>query len=85
VTYRVDFLPAARRQFLKLSKPVQKRLAPHIDALETDPRPPGVKKLQGGPDLYRIRVGNWRIVYAIRDKDLLVLVVRIADRRDVYR
>ena len=62
MTYRVDFLPAARRQFLSLAKPVQQRLAPHIEALAQNPRPHGVKKLQGRADHYRIRVGDWRIV-----------------------
>jgi mRNA interferase RelE/StbE len=85
VTYQIDFTPAARRQFLGLAKTIQKRIAPRVDALATEPRPPGVKKLQGEADLYRIRVGDWRIVYAIRDKALLVLVVRVANRRDVYR
>jgi mRNA interferase RelE/StbE len=54
MTYRVDFLPGARRQFLSLAKPLQQRIAPRIDALATNPRPPGVKTLSGGADLYRI-------------------------------
>lgn len=85
MSYRLDFTRAARKQFLNLAKPVQKRIAPRVDALATDPRPHGVKKLQGGKDLYRIRVGDWRIIYMIRDRELLVLVVRIANRRDAYK
>ncbi len=85
MTYRVDFTPGARRQFLSLTKSLQQRIAPRIDALATAPRSHGVKKLQGVTDHYRIRVGDWRIVYTIRDRELIVLVLRIAHRGDVYR
>lgn len=54
-------------------------------ALAENPRPLGVRKLEGEEDLYRLRVGDYRVLYAIRDAVLLVLVVRIADRREVYR
>mgnify|MGYP001580816136 FL=1 len=56
-----------------------------MDALAATPRPKGVKKLTGTDDLYRIRVGDYRIVYQIHDDRLIVLVVRIGHRRDVYR
>jgi mRNA interferase RelE/StbE len=56
-----------------------------VDALAENPRPQGVRKLEGEEDLYRLRVGDCRVLYAIRDAALLVLVVRIADRREVYR
>jgi len=60
-------------------------LRPRIDALADGPRPAGAKKLKGGGELWRIRVGDYRIVYAVRDRILLVLVVRVAHRREVYR
>jgi mRNA interferase RelE/StbE len=56
-----------------------------MEALGLDPRPRGCKKLQGDDDLYRVRAGDFRIVYAVRDALLLVLVVKIGNRRDVYR
>ena len=56
-----------------------------MDALAANPRPKGVKKLSGPDDLYRIRVGDYRIVYQIHDDRLIVLVVRIGHRKDVYR
>lgn len=56
-----------------------------MDALAGDPRPKGVKKLFGLDDLYRIRVGEYRVVYQIQDNRLIVLVVRIGHRKDVYR
>ena len=56
-----------------------------LDALEENPRPFGVEKMAGPADLYRVRVGDWRIVYAIRDRELVVIVIRIGNRREVYR
>lgn len=61
------------------------RAGRRIDALALDPRPRGCKKLQGDGDLYRVRAGDFRIVYAVRDDVLIVLVVKIGNRRDVYR
>jgi mRNA interferase RelE/StbE len=63
----------------------QRRVAARIDALAENPRPPGVEKLEGADDLYRVRAGDHRIVYRIEDKRLLVLVIRIGHRREVYR
>ena len=85
MTYRVEFAARAERQFRALSRQLQVRLKPRIDSLAENPRPAGVQKLSGLDDLYRIRVGDYRVVYAIRDDVLLVLVVRVAHRRDVYR
>jgi mRNA interferase RelE/StbE len=84
MTYAVILLPAARRQFLSLPKSLQERLQPHIDALADNPRPPGVKKLKGLVGYWRIRVGAYRIIYTIQDDRLLVSIVRIGHRRDVY-
>lgn len=84
MAYTVEFSPAAAREFRKLGREIQLRLRPRIDALADDPRPSGAKKLKGS-DLWRIRVGDHRVVYAIRNQVLVVLVVRIAHRREVYR
>jgi mRNA interferase RelE/StbE len=67
-----------------LPKDVQERLTPHIDALTRNPCPSGVKKLKG-EDAYRLRVGDYRIIYQIQEKALLVLVIKIGHRRAVYR
>jgi len=69
----------------KLSADILKRVIKALVKLEQEPRPPGVKKLSGEDELYRIRVGDYRIVYQIRDNELVVLVVRVAHRREVYR
>ncbi len=62
-----------------------RRLRSAIDALEQEARPAGCVKLAGSPDLYRIRVGDYRIVYQVQDTQLVVLVLSIGHRREVYR
>ena len=83
--YRVEITPSAQRELSKLPKNVQKRVDERIQALAENPRPPGSKKLEGEDGFHRIRVGDYRIVYQIKDKLLLVLVIRIGHRREVYR
>ena len=83
--YEVEFAPPAARQFRRLRGPIRDRIEAKVDSLAVNPRPHGVEKLQGADDLDRVRVGDFRIVYEIHDKRLVVLVVRIADRKDVYR
>jgi mRNA interferase RelE/StbE len=85
VAYSVALAPAADRQFRKLPTLAQQRLKPHIDSLAAVPRPPGTVKMHGEPNLYRIRVGNYRIVYYVMDPEREVLVAKIRDRREVYR
>jgi len=83
--YQVSFAPAADRQLRKLPQAVQKRIVRSVEGLQTNPRPPGAIKLQGERELYRIRAADWRVVYQIADDRLVVLVVRIGHRGDVYR
>jgi mRNA interferase RelE/StbE len=85
MAYTIEFAPAAARQFTKLPRDVQRRLRPRIDALAVNPRPFGSRKLAGVEELWRIRVGDYRIVYQIRDKLLVVLVLRIGHRREIYK
>jgi mRNA interferase RelE/StbE len=84
-THRVALIPRAERELAALPKEAQTRIDVRILALSQDPRPPGVKKLQGEEGFCRVRVGDYRVVYSVEDKDLLVLVVRIAPRGEVYR
>ena len=83
--YTIDIAPAAERALKKLSADIRKRIFKAFFKLEVEPRPSGVKKLSGEDDFYRIRVGDYRIVYQIRDNELVILVVRVAHRREVYR
>lgn len=85
MAYAVEFAPAAEREFRKLAREIQLRLRPRIDALADDPRPAGARKLKGRDDLWRVRAGDYRIVYEIRSEILVVLVVHVAHRREVYR
>lgn len=88
MAYRVDIADSALKALRKIPERDAKRIDGAILALVEMARPAGAKKLQGDDDPYRVRVGDYRIVYAIRDAVLLVLVVlvvRIAHRRDVYR
>jgi mRNA interferase RelE/StbE len=85
VTYSIDFEPAALRQFKRLNRDVQARLTPKIRTLAENPRPRDAKKLQGYENTYRIRVGDYRVIYEVHDNILLVLVVKVGPRRDIYR
>jgi mRNA interferase RelE/StbE len=85
MAYKVEFTQRATREFNSLPRQAQVRLAPKIEALADEPRPPGVRKLTDEEDYYWIRVGNYRVIYTIRDDALIVLVVDVGDRRDIYR
>jgi mRNA interferase RelE/StbE len=83
--YRLVVDPPAKRFLKKLrDKALYERLRKAIEQLLSNPYPPGCKKLQGQPG-YRVRVGDYRIVYRIIDHELIVVVVDIGDRKDVYR
>ena len=75
MSYAVEFLPSAGRELAALPKDAQRRLANRIDDLREDPRPPGAKQLQGGDRLYRLRVGDYRVIYSIESRRLVILVV----------
>ena len=82
--YEVRLHPAASRAYGRLQGPIRDRITAAIDALAKDPRPHGSQKLAGSDD-YRVRVGDYRIVYAVEDAERLVIIARIAHRREVYR
>jgi len=73
--YAVVFARSARKELQNLDPQVARRIIKQIEALVTDPRPSGVVKLEGATDLWRIRVGQWRVVYRISDRDRLVDVM----------
>ncbi len=83
--FAVEYDPKALKELSKLNKPVARRIVKAIDALSADPRPSGTRPLVGFPNLWRIRVGEYRIVYTIKDADLVVLALRVAHRSSVYR
>ena len=81
--YRVGITPGAARQLRKLDPPTARRVQGAIELLGLDPRPPASRQLRGRPG-YRVRIGDWRVTYTVEDGILLVLVLRLAHRRDVY-
>ncbi len=84
--YSILITPAASREIRGLDRPVQRRIKAKLEELAHEPRPDGVRKLQGAEaDLYRVRLGDYRIVYKISDKELSVLVVRVRHRSAAYR
>ncbi len=81
--YRIELRPGAARSLRKLDPQVRRRIQGAIALLAQDPRPPGARSLQGRTGL-RVRVGDYRIIYTVKDDVLLVVVVRLGHRRDVY-
>lgn len=81
----IQFAPAAAKQLEKLDAPVRRRIGAAIDGLVDNARPQGAKKLQGSDDLWRIRIGDYRVIYEIHDRQLLVVIVTIGHRSDIYR
>jgi mRNA interferase RelE/StbE len=84
VTYSIEILRVAQKQLAKIDRAQQQRIIDAIRLLADDPRPAGCKKLTGRPAL-RIRIGVYRVIYEIHDGRLLVLIVTIGNRKDVYR
>ena len=87
MAYQVEFTTAAAKELRKLRTSIQPKLMKsingRIDGLAADPRPPGAEKLEGY-DYWRVRAGDYRIVYSIEDELLTVLVIKIGNRRDIY-
>ncbi|MEO6811605.1 MAG: type II toxin-antitoxin system RelE/ParE family toxin [Isosphaeraceae bacterium] len=83
--YTIEFTRAAERGLASLSKSVLRHVDAKIMALGRDPRPPGSLKLEGEEGFYRIRVGDYRVVYLIEDDRLIVVVVAVGHRREIYR
>ena len=84
-TYSVLTDHRAQKEIKKLDKDAQRRIVTKIESLATNPRPSGVDKLEDNDELYRVRVGDYRMIYQIKDRELIVLVVRVGHRREVYR
>jgi mRNA interferase RelE/StbE len=83
--YRIQVSATAERQLKRLSKADQRRVVAVVNNLADEPRPRGCRKLRGYDDVYRVRVGVLRIIYAVEDDCLLVLVLKVGHRKAVYR
>ena len=82
--YTVELTGAAARQLRKLNSAAQLRIVTALEVLQTEPRPPAMKALVGHSGYLRVRIGNYRIVYTIVDARLLILILALCDRKDVY-
>lgn len=85
MTYRITVTPVAARQLRKFDPQVRRRIQAALELLATEPRPPAATRLVGGSGEWRVRTGDYRIVYEIEDDQLLVLVLRVGHRREIYR
>lgn len=83
--YEITYAQAALKALRKLDRAIARRILQAIDHLTEDPRPPGCKQLKGGAGEMRIRIGDSRVVYDVVDEELVILVIRVAHRREVYR
>ena len=85
MTYEVALAPAATRQLRKFDPQVRRRVQAAIELLATEPRPPAATRLVGGAGEWRVRTGDYRIVYEIEEERLLVLVLSAGHRREIYQ
>lgn len=85
IRWHIEITRDALKTLAKLDKPVRRRLQAAIDRLADQPRPAGVVALKDRPGLFRLRVGDWRVVYRIEDDRLVVIVVDLGRRREIYR
>lgn len=85
MSYAIEWRPSARKQVRRLDVPARRRVLEAIDNLSHEPRPVGSVTLTGSPGWCRIRIGSYRVVYEVQDDVLVVLVLRVGSRGDVYQ
>ena len=83
--YSIVFARSARRELERLNDPLSSRILKRIESLASSPRPSGCRKLEGPENLWRVRVGDYRIIYAVDDLTRMVDITCIRHRRDAYR
>ena len=85
MAHSISYVPSAAKALRKLDRPTARRMLDAIEELAIDPRPPRCIQLKGGSGEYRVRIGDYRIIYEVHDGELVVLVLRLGHRREVYR
>ncbi len=83
--YQIDWKPSALRELKRLDRQTIPRIVAAVETLSSTPFPTGVKKLHGGESTYRIRVGNYRVIYEVFSRRLVIVITRVRHRNDVYR
>jgi mRNA interferase RelE/StbE len=84
-SYRIEWRNSARRELRKLPAEIISRIIIMVDSLESNPYPQNCRKLQGSENTYRVRVGAYRVIYEIYNEHLIILIIRVRHRREVYR
>ena len=85
MSYRIEFVRSAARAYTRLDPVLRRRVDRELSRLSASPRHPGVIRLQSEDELYRVRIGDLRLLFSVEDQILLVLIVKIGHRRSVYR
>lgn len=87
ISYKVEFVKSAQKEFNRLSKGIQDKVTKALYLLAQDPFSEllKIKKLKGADQLYRLRLGDYRVVYEVRQNVLVVVVIKIGHRKDIYR
>jgi mRNA interferase RelE/StbE len=85
VTYQIEWKPSALHELKRLDRQMIGRIIKGVESLSTNPFPPGIKKLHGSEHTYRLRIGDYRVIYEVFTSHLVVEVVRVRHRKDVYR
>jgi mRNA interferase RelE/StbE len=83
--YALEFTVSAAQEFRALDRQMQRRVSAKVAELATDPFPPGVQKFHGEEHHWRIRVGDYRVIYRVEKRRVVIVIVRIGHRREVYR
>lgn len=83
--YQVELTSAVQRQIKKIPTEIKKLIIKQLEKLQRIPHPNGVKKLVGMDNLYRIKIKDYRVIYTINNQKLLILVIKIADRKEIYK
>ena len=85
VSYRIEIKPSAAKELEKLLRKMISRIVATIEGLAENPYPPGVRKLAGFEHTYRVRVGDYRVLYDVLDKRLVIEIIRVRHRKDAYK
>ena len=85
VTYRIEWKPSALRELKRIDHHMIGRIIKDVESLSTNPFPPGIKKLYGSDHTYRLRIGDYRVIYEVITSHVIIEVIRIRHRKDVYR
>lgn len=83
--YKIEFLKTAEKEFYKLPKEIQKRIANKLESLRINPYPSDVKALKNGEGRLRVRVGDYRMIYRVENDRLVILIIKVGHRKNIYQ